>query len=143
MEVVFSSHAARRLKERGIRQEAINVLLCFGEYRPNGRGGATVVGMTATGRAKARADLGPEYDRLMKRLDIVVILVDGVLVTVYHRCRRLRFGSRHRARRGRWPTRVPSVWGEGLTRHRGRRARSRACASQPSNYGRAGSLTWN
>ena len=91
MELVLSSHAARRRKERGIRQE----------YRPNGRGGATVVAMTAAGRAKVRANLGPEYDRLMKRLNIVVILVDGVLVTVYRRCHRLRFGSRHRARRGR------------------------------------------
>ena len=101
MELVLSSHAARRRKERGIRQEEIDVLLCFGEYRPNGRGGATVVAMTAAGRAKVRANLGPEYDRLMKRLNIVVILVDGVLVTVYRRCNRLRFGSRHRARRGR------------------------------------------
>ena len=99
MELVLSSHASRRRKERGIRQEEIDVVLCFGDYRLNGRGGATVVAMTAAGRAEARADLGPEYDRLMKRLDIVVILVDGVLVTVYRRRRRLRFGSRHRVRR--------------------------------------------
>ena len=101
MELVFSSHADRRRKERGIRHEEIDVLLCYGEYRLNGRGGAMVVAMSAAGRAEARADLGPEYDRLVKRLDIVVILVNGVLVTVYRRCRRLRFGSRHRARRGR------------------------------------------
>ena len=101
MELTTTSHAAGRRKQRGIRQEEVDVLLRYGGYRPNGRGGATVVAMTAAGRAKARADLGPEYDRLMKRLDIVVILVDGVLVTLYRRNRRLRFGGRHRARRGR------------------------------------------
>ena len=96
MDLVVSSHAADRRKERGIRQEEIDVLLRFGEYRPNGRGGATVVAMTAAARAKARNDLGREYSRLTKRLDIVVIVVDGVVVTVYRRRRRLKLHGRNR-----------------------------------------------
>ncbi len=101
MKMELSSHAARRCQERRIRQTEIDLVLRYGVCRPNGRGGAVVVAMTAAGRAEAQADLGPEYDRVMKRLDIVLILVDGVLVTVYRRRRRLKFGSRHRPRRGR------------------------------------------
>ena len=96
MDLMVSSHAAGRCTERGIRQEEIDVLLRFGVYRPNGRGGATVVTMTAAGRAKAREDLGREYGRLTKRLDIVVMVVDGVVVTVYRRYRRLKLHGRKR-----------------------------------------------
>ena len=64
MDLVMSSHAADRGQERGIRQDAIHLLLRFGTYQPNGRGGAMVVSMTAAGRAKASRDLGREYGRL-------------------------------------------------------------------------------
>ena len=40
----------------------------------------------------------PHY-RLTKRLDIVVVIVDGVVVTVYRRSRRLRLHGRNRPRR--------------------------------------------
>ena len=96
MGVAISRHAAGRRKERGISQEAIDLLLRFGTYRPNGRGGATVGAMTAAGRAVARRDLGRDYGRLMRRFDIVVIVVDGVVATVYWRCRRLRLNCRNR-----------------------------------------------
>ena len=91
MGLLTTRHAVGRRKERSIRQEAIDVLLRFGTYRPNGRGGATIVAMTAAGRAKAREELGLHYDRLMGLLDIVVVLVDGAMVTVYRRDRRLKF----------------------------------------------------
>ena len=97
MDLVMSSHAADRGQERGIRQDAIHLLLRFGTYQSNGRGGAMVVSMTAAGRAKASRDLGREYGRLAKRLDIVVIVVDGVMATVYRRCRRLKLHGRNRA----------------------------------------------
>ena len=101
MDLRTSAHAVERRKERGIRQAEIDVLLRFGEYQPNGRGGALVVAMTATGRVKARQQLGHEYCRLTKRLDIVVVIVDGVVVTVYRRSRRLRLHGRNRLRRWR------------------------------------------
>ncbi len=99
MDLLVSSHAVDRRQERGIRQEEIDIVLRFGEYRPNGRGGATIAAMTAAGRVKARQHLGPEYGRLTRRLDIVVVVVNGVVVTVYRRCRRLRLHGRNRARR--------------------------------------------
>lgn len=91
MDSMETRHAACRRRERSISQEAVDALLRFGMYRPNGRGGATIVAMTAAGRAKAREELGFPGDRLMSLLDIVAVLVDGVIVTVYRRDRRLKF----------------------------------------------------
>ena len=91
MDLVETRHAVGRRKERGISQEAMDALLSFGTYRPNGRGGATTVAMTAAGRTKAHEELGLHYDRLMRLLDIVAVLVDGAIVTVYRRGRRLKF----------------------------------------------------
>ena len=101
MDLRVSSHAVERRNERGIRQAEIDVLLRFGEYQPNGRGGAMVVAMTAAGRVKARQHLGLEYGRLTRRLDIVVVVVDGVVATVYRRSRRLSLHGRNRPRRRR------------------------------------------
>lgn len=99
MELRSSRHAVSRCGERGISQAAIDVLLRFGTCRLNGRGGAMAVLMTAAGRAQARMELGRDYVRLANQLDIVLILVDGVLVTAYRRCRRLKFHGARRAGR--------------------------------------------
>lgn len=55
--------------------------------------------MTAAGRAQARIELGRDYVRLANQLDIVLILMDGVLVTAYRRCRRLKLHGARRAGR--------------------------------------------
>lgn len=45
------------------------------------------------GRAAARGHLGREYGRFARPLDIVLVVVDGVVVLVYRRRRRLRLNA--------------------------------------------------
>ena len=99
MAVVLSCHALARAKERGFEQEAIDVLLTYGSYRHNGRG-TQVVAMDAAGRAAARRELGPGYERVAKRLDFVARVADGVVVTLVPRTKRLKFNG--------WPRKRPS-----------------------------------
>lgn len=86
-----SVHAQTRLQQRGIREEAVDTLLAYGEHRR--RGGADVYYLSRRARSRVIGAIGTKrYNRLSRSLNsYLVVSDDGCLVTAAHRRRRLKF----------------------------------------------------
>lgn len=86
----ITHHAARRLQQRGIPEDVLNLLMRFGAHEYDKRGGK-VVYLTHKGRDRIRKTVGNEgYSRLAPALDVyAVIAPDGAVVTVGHRTHRI------------------------------------------------------
>lgn len=84
-------HAQRRLQQRGIPAEALNLLLDFGQEKHVGRG-CTAFAMDHAARWRARQMLGDmAFRRLEPHLNAYVVLAeDGAVVTAAHRYRRIK-----------------------------------------------------
>lgn len=80
MGVALSGHASVRMRQRGIRAEALEALLDFGRERHLHVKGRTIVYFDRLGRALAGSRGGRAYAILGR---------DGVVVTVGHRYRRI------------------------------------------------------
>jgi hypothetical protein len=88
---MYTHHAQSRCQQRAIPNEAVEILMDFGE---KGRhAGADVYYLSKRARQRAARSLGSDrYRRLEKSLNsYVVIGDDGCLVTVAHRYNRLKF----------------------------------------------------
>lgn len=80
MGVALSGHASVRMRQRGIRAEALEALLDFGRERHLHVKGRTIVFFDRLGRELAGSRGGRAYAILGR---------DGVVVTVGHRYRRI------------------------------------------------------
>lgn len=86
----ITTHAARRLQQRGIPEDVLPLLMRFGAHEYDKRGGKLVY-LTHKGRDRLRKTLGSEgYSRLARALDVyAVVAPDGAVVTVGHRTHRI------------------------------------------------------
>lgn len=91
--VRLTHHAETRSNQRGIKAEAMDVLLKFGKYTHNysGNHGTKIVTMTKAARERACKELGKTtYAQLEKHLDsFLVVAKSGWVVTCVHRTRRI------------------------------------------------------
>lgn len=78
----FSKHAVRRLQQRGIRREAIRLVLTYGDHRY--RNGAAIVSMDQNSRSEAASDLGPKYRGVADKLKVYAVVANGNVLTVAH-----------------------------------------------------------
>lgn len=78
--LALTGHAAARMRQRGIRAEALEALLDFGRERHLRSRGRTIVYLDKAARAWAGGRGGRAYAILGR---------DGVVVTVGHRYRRI------------------------------------------------------
>jgi len=90
MEPMISRHARVRMQQRGVRYDALDVLLQFGREHHDHRGAVVLMldrsstrRLTRTGKAR-----GPQVEML--RGLYAVVAADGTVCTVGHRTRRLR-----------------------------------------------------
>lgn len=88
---MYTAHARARLQQRAIPDEAVDVLLAYGEHRR--RKGADVYFLTKSGRQRCQVAVGKEaYSRLSRALDTYLVMSDdGQLITAAHRQQRLKF----------------------------------------------------
>ena len=87
---LLSPHARARMQQRGIRPEAIELLLDYGRERHVHDRGREIVFFDKTARkrlAKANRDLARETGRLCRTY--AILGSDGGVITVGHRYRRL------------------------------------------------------
>lgn len=86
-----TAHARARMKQRGIDDAAVGVLLDYGrvEHQP---GGSRIFYIDKQGRRELRDELGETAARrLGKRLGAFAVLTpEGAVLTVGHRFRRIR-----------------------------------------------------
>ena len=84
----FTKHGCRRSVERRIPPRLIEWLLTYGS--PRHVRGAEIWTFTKDGRKRLRRYLGdPVFSRLGKLLDIYAVVIDGRVVTVAHRFKRI------------------------------------------------------
>lgn len=90
--IPLTRHAERRSNQRGIRAEAMEVLLDHGVSQASR--GCEVIYMNQSARRRARAALGrTAYARIERSLDAyLVVASDGAIVTCCHRTQRLKDG---------------------------------------------------
>ncbi|MDU8930070.1 hypothetical protein RXV86_22015, partial [Alisedimentitalea sp. MJ-SS2] len=92
--VKLTHHAETRSNQRGIKAEAMDVLLRFGKYTHSyqGTGRRSFVTMTKAARRRAREALGKDvYARLEKHLDkVLVVARNGWVVTCMQRTERIK-----------------------------------------------------
>jgi len=81
-----TEHADARLRQRGIPEELLGLLVEFGHERHDGHG-ARVLAFNKKARGRLRRALGPKvYARWESRLNVyAVVSLDESLVTVGHR----------------------------------------------------------
>ena len=86
-----TAHAQARLQQRAIPEEAVDILLAYGERRR--RGGADVYFLTRSARQRCQVALGRKaYNKLSRSLDTYLVMSDdGQLITAAHRHHRLKF----------------------------------------------------
>ena len=89
-DILLTRHAEQRSQQRGIRAEAMEVLLTHGASMI--RHGCEVVYMDQSARRRARTALGRTgYAQIERALDAYLVVADdGVVVTCGHRTRKLR-----------------------------------------------------
>ena len=78
----FSKHAVKRLQQRGIRRQAVRLVLAYGDHRH--RHGAAIVSMDRDSRLEAACDPGRECRRIVDRLNVYAVVADGNVLTVAH-----------------------------------------------------------
>lgn len=85
----LTTHAEARCNQRGIRQEAIRLLLDYGTSIM--RHGSEVIYLDQRARARMRNDIGrTAYAKVERRLDFyVVVASDGPVITCVPRTRRI------------------------------------------------------
>lgn len=90
LETSITSHAARRLQQRGIPEGVLPLLMQFGAHEYDKRG-AKLVYLTHKSRERIRLRVGAEhYSRLEPVLDIYAVVdTEGTVVTVGHRTHRI------------------------------------------------------
>lgn len=88
---MYTAHAQARLQQRAIPDEAVDVLLAYGDRRR--RKGADIYFLTKSARLRCQVALGREaYNRLSRSLDTYLVMGDdGQLITAAHRRQRLKF----------------------------------------------------
>lgn len=86
-----TKHAQTRMQQRGIRPEAVNAILNYGERRRYQ--GADVYFLDKGARNRLAISLGRKtYSKLERSLNsYLVVGDDGALVTAAHRLKRLKF----------------------------------------------------
>jgi hypothetical protein len=90
LDSLLSSHARTRMQQRGIRPEALEALLDYGQVRHLHKSGCEVVYFDKKARARlarANPDAAREAERLTRTYAIVGS--NGVVITVGHRYRRV------------------------------------------------------
>lgn len=90
----MTHHAIVRARQRGVRQEELDLLLEFGEPTWNGSG-ATIISMNSAALRCARRELGREYGRVKVR-DLYAVNVGGNIVTIGRRHGKLKNTRRTR-----------------------------------------------
>ncbi len=86
----LTTHAAQRLRQRGIPPAALDVLEDFGHVHHDHHG-AEILYMDHRARRAARRALGDDAWRQAERLmNVYAVVADGCVVTVGHRTRRVR-----------------------------------------------------
>jgi hypothetical protein len=89
MQLAATRHAIRRLQSRSIRPEVIDLLLEFGAYTHDHRGGE-VIYFDKAGRARLHRSAPDSYRRHFKGLNAYAVLSgDGALITAGWRYRRV------------------------------------------------------
>ena len=90
MPLALSPHAQARMQQRGIRPEAIDLLLDYGRERHVHDRGREIVFFDKAAR-KRLASANPEFAREVDRLcrTYAILGADGRVITVGHRYRRL------------------------------------------------------
>ena len=86
----LTNHAAKRLQQRGIRPESVDLLLSLGsaEFDHNG---ACIYHLDKRSRRRIENELGADGMRQVETLSGLYVVVggDGAVVTVGHRQRRI------------------------------------------------------
>ncbi|WIJ25788.1 hypothetical protein [Devosia sp. RR2S18] len=88
-DIQISVHAQARIRQRGLKAEALDALITYGSYRR--RGGAELVFMDKKARARAKDGLGVKaFARIESSFNTYVVVGDeGTLVTCAKRLKRL------------------------------------------------------
>ncbi len=85
----LTTHAAARLRQRGIPADALDCLESYGHVRHDHRG-AEILYMDHRSRLAARRSMGEAaYKRAEKLMNVYAVVADGKVVTVGHRTRRV------------------------------------------------------
>lgn len=86
----ITDHACRRLRQRGIPDDLLPLLMRFGAHEYD-KQGAKLVFLNHRGKARLRRTLDPEaFRRIEPALDVyAVVATDGAIVTVGHRTHRI------------------------------------------------------
>lgn len=86
----LTEHASRRMQQRGIKPETIEILSLCGT-REHDHHGATILYFDKPARQRLRHQYGSaEYKRIEGQLDAyAVVAEDGSVVTVGHRTKRI------------------------------------------------------
>lgn len=93
LNIPASDHAVARMQQRAVRPEVVDCLLDYGR-RMHDHHGALLYYFDGRARERIRRDKGCDaYQQLEQSLDAyAVVSMDGELVTVGHRFKRLRHG---------------------------------------------------
>ena len=86
--ILYTKHAAQRCEQRGISNQAIDIILNYGHF--DYVRGAKTWFMNRQEKAYAKADLGSSYKKIEKKLGYLVVSHEGVLITAGHSYKRLR-----------------------------------------------------
>jgi len=87
---LLTPHARARMQQRGIRRDALDVLLDFGAARHVHSAGREIVFLDKKARTRLARN-GPEGARAAERLKgaYAIVAGNGVVITVGHRFRRI------------------------------------------------------
>lgn len=89
MQYELSSHAAKRMQQRGIPQIVVGWLIQYGEKKRVQHGKVMVFGNQ--GRQRMHRQLGEAYAKWERPLkSVYIVLEDSMIVTVGHRTRRIK-----------------------------------------------------
>jgi len=87
----MTKHARTRIQQRGIRAQAVEAILCYGNRRRHH--GADVYFLDKSSRNRLAGSIGQKiYSKIEKSLNsYLVVGDDGVIITAAHRLQRLKF----------------------------------------------------
>lgn len=86
--ILYTKHAAQRCEQRGISNQAIDIILNYGHF--DYVRGAKAWSMSKQEKCFARYDLGNKFKKVEKKLGYLIISHDDTLITVAHHLRRLK-----------------------------------------------------